>query len=349
MADDATPTLVERARSTVIGARSRRCSRSSNGRRRRPRRRDPRCIRAPGNAWSIGITGAPGAGKSTLTDQLVGALRARRARGRRARGRPDAARSAAARSSATACACRATRPTPVCSSARWRRRGHLGGLALATPQAVRVLDAVGKAWIVDRDGRRRPGRGRDRGPRRHDGRRRESRAGATRCRPRRRADGDRRHLRREQGRPARAAADTVRDLARDARARRRYATWRPPIIRTIATTGEGIDELCDAIVGAPRRTSIERARPTHATARRGCGPRSARSSRHDMLASAPTRCRGERFESLVDAVVAARTRSVHAADALLDGHDESEPRIRSRRCWTRPRVGGSLPPTVGST
>src|SRR5438874_11741680 len=27
-------------------------------------------------------------------------------------------------------------------------RGHLGGLSLATPQAVRVLDAVGKAWIV---------------------------------------------------------------------------------------------------------------------------------------------------------------------------------------------------------
>src|SRR5215470_18123606 len=29
-----------------------------------------------GNAWTIGITGAPGAGKSTLTDQLVGRLRA---------------------------------------------------------------------------------------------------------------------------------------------------------------------------------------------------------------------------------------------------------------------------------
>src|SRR3954451_20375237 len=29
-----------------------------------------------GNAWSIGITGAPGAGKSTLTDQLVVQLRA---------------------------------------------------------------------------------------------------------------------------------------------------------------------------------------------------------------------------------------------------------------------------------
>jgi LAO/AO transport system kinase len=27
-------------------------------------------------------------------------------------------------------------------------RGHLGGLALATPQAVRVLDAAGKQWII---------------------------------------------------------------------------------------------------------------------------------------------------------------------------------------------------------
>ena len=27
-------------------------------------------------------------------------------------------------------------------------RGHLGGLALATPQAVRILDAVGKPWIL---------------------------------------------------------------------------------------------------------------------------------------------------------------------------------------------------------
>ena len=27
-------------------------------------------------------------------------------------------------------------------------RGHLGGLALATPQSVRVLDAVGKPWVI---------------------------------------------------------------------------------------------------------------------------------------------------------------------------------------------------------
>ena len=31
----------------------------------------------------------------------------------------------------------------MCSSARWPPAGHLGGLAWATPQAVRVLDAAG--------------------------------------------------------------------------------------------------------------------------------------------------------------------------------------------------------------
>src|SRR4029453_6465435 len=27
-------------------------------------------------------------------------------------------------------------------------RGHLGGLALATPQAIRILDAVGTPWVL---------------------------------------------------------------------------------------------------------------------------------------------------------------------------------------------------------
>ena len=61
-------------------------------------------------------------------------------------------------------------------------RGHLGGLALATPQAVRVLDAVGKPWIIVET----VGVGQveveiaDAG--RHDRRRGEPRAGATACR-----------------------------------------------------------------------------------------------------------------------------------------------------------------------
>ena len=27
-------------------------------------------------------------------------------------------------------------------------RGHLGGLALATPEAIRLLDAVGRRWVL---------------------------------------------------------------------------------------------------------------------------------------------------------------------------------------------------------
>ena len=52
-------------------------------------------------------------------------------------------RSPAARCSATGSGCRTTPPTPTSTSARWPRRGHLGGLAWATPQALRVLDAAG--------------------------------------------------------------------------------------------------------------------------------------------------------------------------------------------------------------
>ena len=41
-----------------------------------------------GRAYTIGITGAPGAGKSSLTDRLVGLIRALRRLGGGARGRP---------------------------------------------------------------------------------------------------------------------------------------------------------------------------------------------------------------------------------------------------------------------
>ena len=56
-------------------------------------------------------------------------------------------------------------------------RGHLGGLALATPLAARVLDASGKPWVLIETVGRRAGRGRDRGRGRHDGRGGEPRLG----------------------------------------------------------------------------------------------------------------------------------------------------------------------------
>lgn len=100
-----------------------------------------------GNAYSIGVTGAPGAGKSTLTDRLVARVRADDATvavlaidpsspfsggallGDRVRMQQHATDEGVfIRSMAT--------------------RGHLGGLALATPEAVRVLDAAGNDIVI---------------------------------------------------------------------------------------------------------------------------------------------------------------------------------------------------------
>ena len=99
-------------------------------------------------AWTVGITGAPGAGKSTLTDRLVAHLRAARASG-------SAVLAVDPSSPFTGGAILGDRvrmqrhaTDPTSSSVRWRRRGHLGGLARPTPQAVRVLAAAGYGWIV---------------------------------------------------------------------------------------------------------------------------------------------------------------------------------------------------------
>ncbi len=100
-----------------------------------------------GSAYTIGITGAPGAGKSTLTSALVrvvrdagdevgvlaidpsspftgGAILGDRVR----MGDHALDRGVFIRSMAT--------------------RGHLGGLALATPEALRALDAAGLPWVI---------------------------------------------------------------------------------------------------------------------------------------------------------------------------------------------------------
>ncbi len=100
-----------------------------------------------GNASLVGVTGAPGAGKSTLVDKLVGAIRDDDIRvgvlaidpsspftggailGDRVRMQDTAMdEDVFIRSMAT--------------------RGHLGGLSLATPHAARVLDALGYPLIL---------------------------------------------------------------------------------------------------------------------------------------------------------------------------------------------------------
>jgi len=102
---------------------------------------------AGGRAYTVGITGAPGAGKSTLTNALLRVIRKAGEQvavlaidpsspfsggailGDRVRMQDHALDAGVfIRSMAT--------------------RGHLGGLSLAAPQAIRVLDAAGTPWVL---------------------------------------------------------------------------------------------------------------------------------------------------------------------------------------------------------
>ncbi|HKA04469.1 MAG TPA: methylmalonyl Co-A mutase-associated GTPase MeaB, partial [Acidimicrobiales bacterium] len=100
-----------------------------------------------GRAYTVGITGAPGAGKSTLTSDLIALLRAQ--------GEEVAVLAIDPSSPFTGGAIlgdrvrmqdHATDPGVFIRS--MATRGHLGGLALAAPEAIRLLDAVGREWVI---------------------------------------------------------------------------------------------------------------------------------------------------------------------------------------------------------
>ena len=100
-----------------------------------------------GSAYTVGLTGAPGAGKSTLTSATIGHLRGL--------GLEVAVLAIDPSSPFTGGAIlgdrvrmqdHATDPGVFIRS--MATRGHLGGLALATPEAVRLLDAIGRHWIL---------------------------------------------------------------------------------------------------------------------------------------------------------------------------------------------------------
>jgi len=100
-----------------------------------------------GNAQIVGITGSPGVGKSTSTSALVTALRAESKRVGVLAVDPSSPFSGGAllgdrvrmQDHAT------DREVYIRSMAS---RGHLGGLAWATPQALRVLDAAGCDVVI---------------------------------------------------------------------------------------------------------------------------------------------------------------------------------------------------------
>jgi LAO/AO transport system kinase len=107
--------------------------------------------RSPGQAYTVGITGAPGAGKSTLTDQLIN-----RARNRGIDGSDQVAVLAIDPSSPFSGGAilgdRVRMQNHALDEKVFIRsmatRGHLGGLAVAVPDAVRVLSAVGVPVVL---------------------------------------------------------------------------------------------------------------------------------------------------------------------------------------------------------
>lgn len=104
-------------------------------------------FRHTGNAYSIGITGAPGAGKSTLTDRLIEVIRDRGGKvGVIAVDPTSPFTGGAILGDRVRMQQHSTDPNVFIRS--MATRGHLGGLALAAPQAIRVLDASGKDYVI---------------------------------------------------------------------------------------------------------------------------------------------------------------------------------------------------------
>ena len=100
-----------------------------------------------GRAYSVGITGAPGAGKSTLTEQLVSqARREDHDVGVLAIDPSSPFSGGALLGDRVRMQSHATDPNVFIRS--MATRGHLGGIALATPEAMRVLEAAGKDVVV---------------------------------------------------------------------------------------------------------------------------------------------------------------------------------------------------------
>src|SRR3954451_14909153 len=100
-----------------------------------------------GNAYTIGITGPTGSGKSTLTERLITTIR----------GPGDevgvlAVDPSSPFSGGAFLGDRVRMQSHATDEGVFIRsmatRGHLGGLALATPQAIRVLDAAGLPWVL---------------------------------------------------------------------------------------------------------------------------------------------------------------------------------------------------------
>jgi LAO/AO transport system kinase len=192
-------------------------------------------------------------------------------------------------------------------------RGHLGGLALATPPAVRVLDAAGMRWvIVETVG-----------------------VGQVEVEIAAAADTTVVVLNPGWGDAVQANKAGLLEIAdvlvvnkadrpgldetvEDLRTILEWSDtdgWTPPIVETVATEGRGVDELWDAVAAhrshleADGRLAAVRAERLRAELRALVAARLGERAR--------ALCVGPRFEALVDQVASRDVDPQAAADALL--------------------------------
>jgi LAO/AO transport system kinase len=111
-------------------------------------RRVGRAVHGPNiDATTVGITGAPGAGKSTLTSALLEAVRKGGDRVAVLAIDPSSPFSGGALLGDRVRMGEHTLDDGVFIRSM-ATRGHLGGLAVAAPEAVRVLAATGHPWVI---------------------------------------------------------------------------------------------------------------------------------------------------------------------------------------------------------
>jgi LAO/AO transport system kinase len=201
---------------------------------------------ATGHAYVIGLTGPPGVGKSSVTTELIGALRRRGQRVGVLAVDPSSPFSGGALLGDRVRMQRhALDPDVFIRS--MASRGHLGGLSAAAPQALRAYDAAGyDTVLVETVGVGQsevevaeiadvclvllaPGMG--------DGVQ-AAKAGVLEI-------GDVFVVNKADRDGAQAVIRELRTMI--ALAERGPEDWKPPIVRTVATTGEGTAELVDQL------------------------------------------------------------------------------------------------------
>ena len=269
-----------------------------------------------GQGYTVGITGAPGAGKSTLTSAVIKHLRSLQLEIAVLAIDPSSPFTGGAiLGDRVRMQDHATDPGVFIRS--MATRGHLGGLSLSTPEAIRMLDAVGRNWIlvetvgvgqveVEIAGKAdttvvvlNPGWGDSV---------QANKAGLMEI-----ADifvinkADRKGV--EETRRDIEQMLELSDLAHDA--------WRPPIIATVGNTGEGVINLWDAVV--EHRASIEASGELQKRREFRLREELREIVARRLEQRAREICTGDQWETLQDGVLNRSIDPWSAADEMLKG------------------------------